>query len=264
MRSQASFRGHPIHPILIAFPIAFFTGALLFDLAGVLLDRPGLWVTGSHLAAAGVVGALLAAVPGIIDYYRTVPPDSSGKKRATQHGLVNVSATVLFAVAWVLRDGASVQPGAAVLGIEVLGVGLLMMGGWMGGTLVFRNQIGVDHRYARAGKWNEQRFDDGATGKALVVARTDELELDQMKLLVVGERRIVLGRAENGHVAFDDHCTHRGASLAGGVMMCGRVHCPWHGSQFDVKSGEVTAGPAERPIRTYTVDESGGEVRITL
>jgi nitrite reductase/ring-hydroxylating ferredoxin subunit len=97
-----------------------------------------------------------------------------------------------------------------------------------------------------------------------VVAEADELEVDQMKLIRVDGRRIVLARTEEGYVAFDDRCTHRGGSLAGGLISCGTVHCPWHGSQFDVRSGAVCAGPAEDPITTYAVREEDGRVRLVL
>jgi uncharacterized membrane protein/nitrite reductase/ring-hydroxylating ferredoxin subunit len=263
MRSSASFSGHPIHPMLIPFPIAFLVGALLFDVAGVVLGAPALWAVGTYLAAAGVVAALLAAVPGFVDYLRVVPPSSSGKRRATQHAAANVTATLLFAAAWLLRGGPVPEPGALVLGLEAAGAALLGMGGWMGGTLVFRNQIGVDHRYAGAGKWSEERFEPRA-GEPLVVARQDELEPDQMKLLVLGDRRIVLGRTADGYVAFDDHCTHRGAALADGVMICGTVQCPWHGSQFDVQTGAVAAGPATTGISTYRVEAADGVVRLFI
>jgi nitrite reductase/ring-hydroxylating ferredoxin subunit len=85
-----------------------------------------------------------------------------------------------------------------------------------------------------------------------------------MKLLHVGDRRIVLGRTEAGYVAFDDHCPHRGGSLAGGTMMCGTVQCPWHGSQFDVGTGAVKAGPADRPIETHRIEQQGNEIRLIL
>jgi nitrite reductase/ring-hydroxylating ferredoxin subunit/uncharacterized membrane protein len=263
MRSTASFRGHAIHPALIPFPLAFLTGAFAFDVGGVLLGWPAGWTTGAHLAVAGIVMALLAAVPGSIDYRYTVPPRSTGKKRATRHAAVNLTAVALFALARWLRGDAAVEPGPMLLLAEAAGAGLLMVGGWMGGTLVNRNQIGVDHRYAGAGKWKEARVED-RPGEALVVARTDELQVDQMKLVRVGKRRIVLGRTEDGYVAFDDHCTHRGGSLAGGTMICGTVQCPWHGSQFDVRTGAVRAGPADDGIPVYRVEESGSEVRLVL
>jgi uncharacterized membrane protein/nitrite reductase/ring-hydroxylating ferredoxin subunit len=263
MRSKASFRGHPIHPALIPFPFAFLTGAFLFDVAGWLADRPSWWTTGSHLAIAGVVAALLAAIPGLIDYLYTVPPRSTGKRRATKHMLVNLVAVALVAGAWIMRRDMADEPNAVVLALELIAVGLLVVGGWMGGTLVNRNQIGVDHRYAKAGKWKEQRIEPRGNAP-IVVARANELEVDQMKLLVAGDRRIVLARTAQGYVAFDDRCPHRGGSLAGGSMMCGTVQCPWHGSQFDVTNGAVKAGPADRAIETYRVQPEGDEIRLVM
>jgi nitrite reductase/ring-hydroxylating ferredoxin subunit len=143
-----------------------------------------------------------------------------------------------------------------------LGIVLLSVAGWLGGTLVHRNQIGVDHRYANAGKWNEAYF-KGQTG-AIEVAAMDELKMNALKLLHIGEQRIVLGRTEKGYMAFSDHCTHRGASLADGVLICGTVQCPWHGSQFDVETGAVKEGPAKESIAIYKVEEREGKVFLML
>ena len=263
MRSRASFRGHPIHPALIPFPFAFLYGAFIFDLAGRLTDHPAWWRTGGHLGLIGIAAALVAAIPGFLDYFGTVPPKSSGKERATKHMLVNLGAVVLFAVACIIRGHPGAMPGTSELVLQGIGLALLTMGGWMGGVLVNRNQIGVDHRYARAGRWKEETIQRGSGGSVLV-ARSDELKPDQMKLLHVDGRRIVLARTESGYVAFDDGCTHKGGSLAGGVMIGGVVQCPWHGSQFDCRSGRVKAGPAEQPISTYPVTETNGEVRLSL
>jgi nitrite reductase/ring-hydroxylating ferredoxin subunit/uncharacterized membrane protein len=263
VRSRASYKGHPIHPALIPFPFAFLCGAFLFDAAGRVAGRASWWTTGAHLALAGIVMALVAAVPGFIDYRYTVPPKSTGKRRATRHMAANLTAVALFAVALWLRGAAAAAPGIAPLILEGVGVVLLAAGGWMGGVLVNRNQIGVDPRYANAGKWREAAV-QWNPGEPAVAARADELEVNQMKLLRVGDRRIVLARAEDGYVAFDDRCTHRGGSLAGGAMICGTVQCPWHGSHFDTRTGDVRAGPAKDRIATYRVEERGGEVWLSL
>ncbi len=260
MRSKASYDGHPIHPALIPFPFAFLTGALLFDLLGAALEIPSWWTTGGHLAAAGIVTALIAAVPGFIDYVYTVPPRSSGKQRARRHMILNLSAVGLVTVAWLVRQVEA--PPALVVVLELVAVGLLVMGGWMGGVLVSRNQIGVDHRYAAAGKWKEATLT--ANGGSVVVSDADSLKVDQMMLLHVGRQRIVLARDGDGFVAFDDRCPHRGGSLAGGTLICGTVQCPWHGSQFDVRSGMPKAGPARASIDTYTVAKEKGAVRVHL
>ncbi|HYG40816.1 MAG TPA: DUF2231 domain-containing protein [Cytophagales bacterium] len=262
MKSTANINGHPLHPMIIPFPIAFFIGALLFDIIAVTQSDETFWIIGKYLAIAGIISALMAAVPGIVDYFFTVPPKSSAKKRATKHGLVNVSSVILFSLALLLRPD-EIEEVAKVIGLEALGVVLLGFGGWMGGTLVYRNQIGVDHRYANAGKWKEERLDQSQKDPILV-GSSSELKVDQMKLIHLDGRRIVIGRTEQGFVAFDDHCTHRGGSLADGVMICGTVHCPWHGSQFEVSSGAAKAGPAKESIATYKLEESEGKLFLTL
>jgi nitrite reductase/ring-hydroxylating ferredoxin subunit len=127
---------------------------------------------------------------------------------------------------------------------------------------VYRNQIGLDIRYADAGKWTEQSFESNS-GK-IAVAGSDELKVNQMKLLRFSDKRLVLCRTEKGYHVIDDRCTHRGGSLAGGAMICGIVQCPWHGSQFDVQSGTVKAGPAKEQILSYPVSESEGKVFVIL
>lgn len=263
MKSKAILFGHPAHPMLLPFPLAFLTGAFLFDAAGWLLGNPAWWATGSHLAPLGVATALLAAVPGFVDYLYTVPPRSSGRKRATRHMAANLTAVTLFAMAWVIRGELATGPTIGVVAIETIGVLVLAAGGYMGGTLVTRNMISVDHRYAEAGKWHDESI-AGSPGEMVTVGSRDDLKVDQMKLLRVGDRRIVLARTERGYVAFDDHCTHRGGSLADGVMICGTVQCLWHGSQFDVANGQVKAGPATDPISVYEVKEERDTVTLVL
>ena len=257
MKSRAHIKSHPLHPILVAFPIAFFIGAFLFDVLSRFVNKGAFWQTGNYLAIAGIAGALVAAIPGIIDYFYTVPPESSAKKRATQHGIINLVNVGVFGFATYYRS----QSGAkeyVVLAAEGLGIILLSIAGWMGGTLVHRNQIGVDHRYANAGKWNEAHI-ERVRGK-IEVATVDELKIDALKLIHIGNKRIALGRSEKGYVAFHDRCTHRGGPLSDGVLICGTVQCPWHGSQFDVNTGAVKAGPAQEGIETYRVEEENGKV----
>jgi nitrite reductase/ring-hydroxylating ferredoxin subunit/uncharacterized membrane protein len=260
MKSKANIKGHALHPILIGFPVAFFTGAFLFDLLAYT-NNNNLWITARYLDIAGIIGGLIAAVPGFIDYLFTVPPNSSAKKRATIHALINVAMLATFGFALFIRQQANNNLGMVVI-IELTGIILLGITGWMGGTLVTRNQISIDIRYANAGKWKEAYIKP--TGGLVEAAKADELKTDQMKLLHVNNARIVLGRTDKGYVAFDDRCTHKGGSLAGGAMICGTVQCPWHGSQFDVNTGACKAGPAKEGIKTYGVTEKDGGVYLMI
>ena len=261
MKSRASIDSHPLHPILISFPIAFFFGTFVCDIITVFGGNSNFWQTGRYLEIAGIVMGILAAIPGFIDYLKTVPPKSSAKKRAAKHGLLNVSQLVLFTVAFIVSTTGNPNE-IIVLILEAGGATIICFAAWMGSTLIYRNQIAVDPRYAHAGKWKEEYKE--YSKEKIKVAAQDELKTDQMKLLHIGERRIVIGRTDKGYVAFEDRCTHRGGSLAGGAMICETVQCPWHGSQFNLYSGEVKAGPAREKIKTYPLTESNGNIYIQL
>jgi nitrite reductase/ring-hydroxylating ferredoxin subunit/uncharacterized membrane protein len=238
--------------MLVTFPIAFFTGAFLFDLLSVVLKNISLQDAAYYLCIAGIVGGFAAAVAGSVDYIHTVPPKSSAKKRATRHAVLNSVNLLLFIAVVFYRRGDSVNE-VLVIGLEGIGVIILSVAGWLGGTLVYRNQIGVDIRYAAAGKWRELHVPEKS--EWIEAGTTDELKVDQMKLIHIKGKRIVIANTGNGFVAFDDRCTHKGGSLAGGSMICGTVQCPWHGSQFSVENGAVKAGPSTEGIRTYPLEQ---------
>lgn len=264
MKSRVHVNSHPVHPMLVTMPIGLWTGSLAYDLAAAGRGSMRLRDSANDMMLAGLVGALAAAVPGAIDYFAIVPPESSAKSRAATHGLLNLGLAALYGTNWLLRTRSPHRWGRWLgLPLSALGWGTMLYSGWLGGTLVYRNQIGVDHRYAGAGRWRETEVEPHP-GEPLTVARSDELGIDQMKLVHFGDKRIVLGRTAQGYVAFDDHCTHKGGSLADGVLICGTVECPWHGSQFDVCTGAVRSGPAKEGIPTYQVEERGGEVQIIL
>jgi uncharacterized membrane protein/nitrite reductase/ring-hydroxylating ferredoxin subunit len=261
MRSRASFKSHPIHPILVGFPIAFFVGCVVFQLLGIALGKQAFIATSHYLATAGIVAAIAAAVPGLVDYLYTVPPKSSAKSRAAKHGLTNASVLLLFGVSIWIDHSATLSPWT-VLAVRAIALVFLIIAGWMGGTLVYRNQIGVDIRYADAGKWNESYLN--GSGGRVEVGQVSELQLNQMMLVHVTGKRIVVAKTETGFTAFDDRCTHKGGSLAGGSLICGTVQCPWHGSQFDVNTGAVKSGPAAAGIRCYKIEELGTKLVLIL
>ncbi|MFN7916493.1 MAG: Rieske 2Fe-2S domain-containing protein [Vicinamibacterales bacterium] len=129
---------------------------------------------------------------------------------------------------------------------------------------MYRNQIGVDHRYADAGVWQERALPEPAADAEIDAGASADLATNQMALVHIGDRRIVLARTEDGVAAFDDRCTHKGGPLSDGTLACGVVQCPWHGSQFDVRTGDVRQGPADEGIRVHHVREVDGRIRVRL
>lgn len=257
MRSKVAIKSHPVHPMLVAFPIALWVMAFIFDMLGVVRDSIGLWSAGFDCVIAGCITAVLAALPGAIDWLTIVPPRSSAKSRGLLHGSLNVLALILFSYA-AARQGPSSKPDEIVLFVMAVGVVVLGISGWLGGTLVYRNQIGVDHRYAGAGTFKMRSLQSWSRP----VCNQSELGDGQMLLASVDGERVVVGRCSDGFFAFSDHCTHKGGPLSDGALVDCIVQCPWHGSQFDVKTGRVVSGPAEEKIDTYKIEVRNAEVYI--
>ncbi len=142
MESKAKVMGHPIHPILVPFPLGLLTTSVIFDVV-YLLTGGARWAEISFwMIAAGVIGGLLAAVLGLIDWLG-IPSGTRAKVIGLAHGLSNVVMVALFAMSWLLRAGAPGEPGVLPIVLSFLGVGLASLGGFLGGELVFRMGIGV-------------------------------------------------------------------------------------------------------------------------
>src|SRR3954463_11155103 len=153
MRSRASVKSHPLHPMLVAFPIGLLVTSFIFDLIGLWRDIPALWNAAWYCIIAGLIGATLAAVPGVIDLFSIVPENSSGRSRGYKHAVLNGLMMVAFIACAAYRGTPDFQPNTTSLCLSGAGVVLLGFSGWLGATLVYRNQIAVDHRYANAGKY---------------------------------------------------------------------------------------------------------------
>jgi nitrite reductase/ring-hydroxylating ferredoxin subunit/uncharacterized membrane protein len=244
--------------MLIAFPIALWVTGFIFDLIGVWGEHPAFYQAGYYMIIAGCIGAALAALAGVADLLSVVPPQSSARRRGVTHGLLNTCILGAFIYEAVRRGAAANAPDNVSLVIALIAILVLGYSGWLGGTLVYRNQIGVDHRYAGAGKYKERTLD----GFDRPVCNTNELSTGQMMLAKIAGERIVVGKCETGMVAFSDHCTHRGGPLSDGVLIGCTVQCPWHGSNFDVNTGRVVAGPAEEKIKTFEVEVRANEVYV--
>jgi uncharacterized membrane protein len=142
MKSTAHIGGHPVHPMLIPYPFALLSSSVAFDIGANVARRPSWSQTARHLVFAGLGSAVVAAVPGIVDYFGTVPARTRARRDATYHAVCNVSALVCFGLAAARRrdDGRLPDGGVA---LALLGTGLLSLGGWLGGELVYQQHIGV-------------------------------------------------------------------------------------------------------------------------
>jgi uncharacterized membrane protein len=144
MESKAKLFGHPIHQQLIVFPLGLLASAVIFDLISWAAGKPAFTQAAFYMIGAGVVSGLLAAVFGLIDWL-AIPPATRAKKIGAVHGLGNVVVVLLFAGSFLLRWMTPPNPPAAAYVCSYVGACLALVTGWLGGELVTRLGVGVDH-----------------------------------------------------------------------------------------------------------------------
>jgi uncharacterized membrane protein len=144
MESKAKLFGHPIHQMLIVFPLGLLATALFFDIIALFMNRhDGLFTASFYMIAAGIISGLLAAVFGLIDFL-AIPSGTRAKRVGLLHGVGNVIVVVLFAASWFLRRPAPMDPTTFAIALGAVGAGLATFTGWLGGELVDRLGVGVD------------------------------------------------------------------------------------------------------------------------
>lgn len=142
MESKAKLFGHPIHPMLIPFPLGLLTTSFIFDIIYLVTDSDAFSVAAFWMIAGGVIGGLVAAVFGVIDFSR-VPDETRAHSVGVWHAILSVSMVTLFAVSWLLRLGDPMEPGVVPVIFSLVGVVLAGLTGWFGGELVDRLGVGV-------------------------------------------------------------------------------------------------------------------------
>jgi uncharacterized membrane protein len=143
MQSKAKFLGHAIHPMLVVFPLGLLTMSLVFD--GISLGTGGgKWAEMAYyMITAGLIGGVLAAIPGLIDYL-AIPSGTRAKTTGTYHMLANGGVVIFFFTSWLLRYFSGVQTiMLAPIILSALGLCLGLLSGWLGGELVERHGVGV-------------------------------------------------------------------------------------------------------------------------
>jgi len=144
MESRAKLAGHPIHQMLIVFPLGLLAASLGFDAGYFVTNNPEFPTVAFWLISAGIIGGLLAAVFGAIDWW-AIPRNTRAKAIGLWHGLGNVVVVVLFAISWWARNSAfgHIPTGGAIMG-SCVAVLLALFTGWLGGELVDRLGGGGD------------------------------------------------------------------------------------------------------------------------
>ena len=143
MESKAKLMGHPLHPMLIVFPLGLLATSVAFDIAYLSVGDGTFATVSFWMIAAGVCGALAAAVFGIIDWL-AIPLGTRAKAIGLWHGAGNIVVTFLFILSWFLRRAIPDHPGNGPIVLSIIAVLLALITGWLGGELVDRLGVGVD------------------------------------------------------------------------------------------------------------------------
>ena len=143
MESKVKFAGHPVHPMLIVFPLGLLATAVIFDIIYLISGNSQWTIVAYYMIGAGIIGGLAAAVFGWLDWI-AIPRGTRARRIGLWHGVGNVIVLALFILSWVLRrDAPDVPPtGAIVSGLT--GVVIALVTAWLGGELVDRLGVGVD------------------------------------------------------------------------------------------------------------------------
>lgn len=233
--------GNPLHPALTDVPLGAWTTAFVLDLAGS--------EAADNALAVGILGAVPAALTGLNDWSHL---KDDARRIGTVHALLNATGLTLNVASLAARRGG------------LRGVGRLLSGVAYAGTLVSAH-LGGHLSFGLGVRVNRTAFESPRDRYAPVC---DEEELNGGKLVGVeleGETVVVSRSEESGEVcAIAATCSHLGGPLDEGKRDGDTVTCPWHGSRFDLCTGEVRGGPAVYPQPRYETRVRSGKVEIRI
>ncbi len=142
MESRVKLLGHPVHQMLIVFPLGLLATSVVFDLIFLANREPEMAIAAYWTQAAGLIGGLIAAPFGLLDWMR-IPTHTRARRVGAIHGIGNGIVILLFLGSWLLRNDPSHIPPAFALLLSFSGAALAFVTGWLGGELVVRHGIGV-------------------------------------------------------------------------------------------------------------------------
>ena len=244
---HGTWLGHPLHPVLTDVTIGSWIMGAIFDAVGAIGDDDFARRMGDRLTAIGTATAVPTAVTGVTDY-STAPKPSLGT--ATVHGALNTIGLGLYLLSLRDRNQGRRRRGLA---FSTLALGVTSASAWLGGHLVYRHRVGVDHA---------ERFDGPEEWTAIL----DDAELAERKPRCAewNDKKVLLYREAGEIYAIGTICSHAGGPLHQGEIDGPFVECPWHHSVFDMRDGSIKHGPATQPQATFDARVRDGRIEIRL
>jgi len=242
---HGTWLGHPLHPVMTDIPLGAWTAALLLDATGNWRGRNGVSRAADACLSLGLFGALGAAVTGLTDWAET---DARPRRLGVAHAALNACATLLFAGSLVSRKRGCRSAGQ---GLALAGYAAAVAAAYLGGDLVYHEQIGVDHS---AGRELPENFTP-------VLAESD-LPDGQPRRALYKETPLLLVRLGSRVFCLAETCAHLGGPLSEGKLEGRTIVCPWHASRFGLATGEVIDGPAAFPQPCLRTRIRKGQIEV--
>jgi len=237
--------GHPLHAILTDIPIGAWTAAIVFDVLDSSSPRRQYSLAADSAVALGLAGACGAAATGLTDWQDIDPP---ARRIGLVHGLLNVTSVVLFGASLVARRRGSRASGR---GLAAIGYAVSVVAARLGGNLVYEQKIGVDHSIP-------EKLPDEFTPVL------PEADLHEEKPVCAEHNGtpILLVRRDSQIYALAETCSHLGGPLSEGKLDGYVIQCPWHGSRFFIRDGNVVDGPAVHPQPCLEARIQNGQIEV--
>ncbi len=243
---HGTWLGHPLHVVLTDVPLGSWTTAAVLD---VLEEKTGSRAIGrgaDSAIAVGLVGAAAAALTGLADWSKI----GGGRPRriGLAHGLVNATATACYITSLCLRRAHSRRAGRR---LAWLGLIVSSVAAYLGGHLVYKEKIGVDHT-----------ADTLAPEDFVAVMAEAELRENELRRVDASGMPVMLVRRGNRIYAIAETCAHLGGPLSEGKLEDATVRCPWHGSRFSLEDGRVLEGPSVHAQPVLEVRVRDGQIEV--
>jgi nitrite reductase/ring-hydroxylating ferredoxin subunit/uncharacterized membrane protein len=241
---SGTFLGHALHPLMTDLPIGSWTSAVLLDNFGGRQSEGA----ARKLIGLGILASVPTAATGYVEWADSASGRASTRRVGLAHAASNVTALSLFTASYLARKRGRRAKGRA---LALAGSSALAVGGHLGGHLSYVHGEGVA----------VTTFEEGSTEWAEAMPEQELVE-GRPACALVGDVPVLLVR-EGGEIhALANRCTHRGGPLHEGEVSEGRVTCPWHGSEFDLRTGSVERGPASSPQPAYEARTRNGTIEV--
>ncbi len=271
--------GHPLHPLIVHLPLGLWLLGTVLDVVAFSSPSERWALEGAAWSLAiGTAVAVIAVVLGLNDWL-DIRADHPAQRAAMWHMGLTLPATLLFIIDSIMHLAARQNGHVShiMLGLSIVGYLLTLVGGYLGGLLVYDNGISVGRHRRTTGLPHNTIHEPRKGTSETHLAPSQGISAEFHPIIPeaalpegltlraeIGGTLFMLVKAEGKVYAVQDFCTHRCAPLSEGAVCGNEIRCAWHNSQFDLTSGKVTHGPAKVDLNTYDVRIRGGIIHVCI